>query len=44
MDIYGHLMKTVNRQAANKLGKAIMGNQKKSGSNLVAEGVRAKGL
>ena len=33
LDTYGHLMKDVNKEAANKLGNAIF---QKSGSNLVA--------
>ena len=33
MDTYGHLMKTVNKEAANRLGEAIFGED---GSNMVA--------
>jgi len=33
LDIYGHLMKDVNKEAASRLGKAILGE---NSSNLVA--------
>ena len=33
LDIYGHLMKTVNNEAANRLGNAIFGD---NGSKMVA--------
>jgi integrase len=44
MDTYGHLMKTVNRQAAGRLGKAIFGNSETNGSKMVAEQGRATKL
>ena len=37
MDIYGHLMDTVNRQAATKLGRAVLGEQEDYGSKMVAK-------
>ena len=44
MDIYGHLMKTVNQKAASRLGKAIFGKSEANGSKMVAEQGRAADL
>ena len=38
MDVYGHLMDTVNREAASKLGRTVLGgNSEDDGSKTVAE-------
>ena len=44
MDVYGHLMKTVNQDAASKLGKAILGDSDQSSSRMVAKQGRAVDL
>ena len=44
MDIYGHLMKGVNRKAASCLGRAVLGNSESNGTKMVAERGRAGGL
>lgn len=44
MDIYGHLMKTVNQKAASRLGRAIFGKSEANGSKMVAEQGRATEL
>jgi integrase len=36
MDVYGHLMDTVNQEAANRLGKFVFGDSEDHGSSLVA--------
>lgn len=36
MDIYGHLMDTVNREAASRLGKTVLGDYQSNGSKMVA--------
>jgi hypothetical protein len=36
IDVYGHLMDTVNQEAASRLGEFVFGNSKPYGSNLVA--------
>jgi integrase len=36
MDVYGHLMDTVNQEAASRLGRRIFGDSKPHGSSLVA--------
>lgn len=44
MDTYGHLMNTVNRAAASKLGARIFGNSfSESGSILVARTAKGHG-
>jgi len=44
MDIYGHLMRGVNRKAGSRLGRAVLGNSKSNGSKMVAEQGRATEL
>lgn len=44
MDVYGHLMKTVNQDAASKLGRAILGDSDQSSSRMVAKQGRAVDL
>jgi len=36
IDVYGHLMDTVNQEAASRLGEFVFGSSKSDGSNLVA--------
>ena len=44
VDVYSHLMKTVNQKAASKLGRAILGDSDANGSRMVAEEGRATDL
>ena len=44
MDVYGHLMNTVNQKAATKLGRTILGDSEANGSKMVAQQGRAAEL